>query len=55
MSSSALIVGAGSGLSAALARKCREAGMEVADGSSLMIAETAAAMVPGARMAQVAA
>ena len=30
MSSSALIVGAGSGLSAALARKCHDAGMEVA-------------------------
>ena len=30
MSSSALIVGAGSGLSAALARKCRDAGMKVA-------------------------
>ena len=29
MSSSALIVGAGSGLSAALARKCRDAGMDV--------------------------
>ena len=30
MSSSALIIGAGSGLSAALARKCRDAGMTVA-------------------------
>ena len=68
MSSSALIVGTGSGLIAALAEKCREAGMEVANTSiipsitngnlnapSLMIGETAAAMVPGARMARVAA
>ncbi|MGB1356544.1 MAG: SDR family NAD(P)-dependent oxidoreductase, partial [Candidatus Puniceispirillaceae bacterium] len=30
MSASALIIGAGSGLSAALARRCRDAGMDVA-------------------------
>ncbi|MEK9853974.1 MAG: hypothetical protein VW495_04135 [Rhodobiaceae bacterium] len=55
MSSSALIVGAGSGLSAALARKCREAGMEVAAAPSLMIAETVVVVIPDERMARVAA
>ncbi|MEL0197258.1 MAG: SDR family oxidoreductase, partial [Rhodobiaceae bacterium] len=50
MSSSALIVGAGSGLSAALARKCREAGMEVAlaardgDRARAVAAETGASL-----------
>ena len=50
MSSSALIVGAGSGLSAALARKCRDAGMKVGlaardgDKARAVVDETGAAL-----------